>query len=89
MTIIKKTEIHQWVSRVFIETILKGHQKEWNQIETVFKILVLTSEVCFSEPNSSKNARVRWVIFLNSTLISQILLRKFDQIKAALRECKK
>ena len=46
-----------------------------------FKILVLTSKVCFSEPNSSKDVRIKSFIFLNSTLISKILLRKLDRTR--------
>ena len=47
-----------------------------------FKILVLTSKVCFSEPYSSKDVRIKSFIFLNSTLFSKILLRKLDRTRA-------
>ena len=47
-----------------------------------FEILLLTSKVCFSEPYSSKNDRVKSFIFLNSTLISKVLLSKLDRTRA-------
>ena len=47
-----------------------------------FKIFVLTSKACFSEPNSSKDVRVKSFLFLNSTLISKTLLSKFDRTRA-------
>ena len=47
-----------------------------------FKTLVLKSKVCLSEPKSSKDVRVKSFIFLNSTLISKILLRKLDRTTA-------
>ena len=43
---------------------------------------MLTSKVCFSEPNSSKDVRIKSFIFLNSTLFSKILLRKLDRTRA-------
>ena len=59
----------------------RAHQNNQNLLKTV-KISVLASKVCFLEPNSSKDVRVKSFIFLNSTLISEILLRKFDRTGA-------
>ena len=43
---------------------------------------MLTSSVWFSELNSSKDNWVKSIRFLNSTLISKILLRKLDRKRA-------
>ena len=54
-----------------------------------FKILVLSSKVCFSEPNSSKDVMVESIIFLNPTLILKILLRKLDRTRAKFLQRKR
>ena len=70
---------------------IKGSSKRPEYFENYivkFKILVLTSKLCFSEPNSSKDVRVK-SLFLNSTLVSKILLRKLDWTRAKFWQCKR
>ena len=46
-----------------------------------FKILALACKVYYSESKNSKDVRVKSLIFLNSTLVSKILLRKCESKK--------
>ena len=56
----------------------------------ILKILLLTSKVVFfSESNNSRDVRFKSFIFLNSTLISKILLRKLDWTKARFWQYKR
>ena len=52
-------------------------------------MLVLKSKACFSEPNSEKYVRSSSFIFLNSRLISKIILKKYYQTKAELWQRKR
>ena len=63
---------------------IKGSSKQPESFKNCivrFKILVLTSKVCFLGPNSSRDVWVKSFIFLNLTLISRILL-KLDRTRA-------
>ena len=71
---------------------IKGSSKppeSFKNCVVTFEMLVLASKVCFSEPNSIKDVMVTSFAFLNSTLISKILLRKLDQTRAKFSQRKR
>ena len=99
----KKTKINQmiinsknWDTSLSTQIAHYNHIKGWSNRPVSFKKcivrfknLVLTLKVCSSEPNGSKYVRVESFIFLKSTLISKILLRKLDWTRARLWQRKK
>ena len=80
--------VKKWDTSVSIEitpyNYLNGSPKPPESFKNCIvrsKILVLTSKSSFSERNNSKYVRVKSFIFLNSTLISKFLLRKFSRTR--------
>ena len=85
----------KWDTSISIQIAHYNYIKSSSKRQDSFKncivrinILVFTLKVCFSEPNSDKDIKIKSFIFLNSTLILKIVLRKLDRTRAKFWQSK-